>query len=112
MECTCGRLPRDRRCRHVSEHSDGFVYRCGFDTQIDQTLFRKDVLSFRGTYIHENNDLLAPFHQGLAMRQGSHHLNTVMTNAEYHYRQSLIPAHSAGSIRPALSIPLFSRKRR
>ena len=30
-----------------------------FDTQIDRTLFRTDVLSFRGTYIHENSDLLA-----------------------------------------------------
>ena len=30
-----------------------------FDTQIDRTLFRTDVLSFRGTYIRENADLLA-----------------------------------------------------
>ncbi len=57
-----------------------------FDTQIDQTLFRKDVLSFRATYIRENSDLLA----NLAATpptasQGSHHLNTVMANAEYHF---------------------------
>ena len=33
----------------------------GVDTQIDRTLFRKDVLSFRATYIRENSDLLASF---------------------------------------------------
>lgn len=54
-----------------------------FDTQIDRTLFRTDVLSFRGTYIHENSDLLATFAANGAS-QGSHHLNTVLANAEYH----------------------------
>jgi hypothetical protein len=49
-----------------------------FDTQIDRTLFRTDVLSFRGTFIHENSDLLA---SGF----GSNHLNTFMANAEYHF---------------------------
>jgi len=49
-----------------------------FDTQIDRTLFRTDVLSFRGTFIHENSDLLA---SGF----GSNHLNTVLANAEYHF---------------------------
>ncbi len=54
------------------------------DTQIDRTVFRTDVLSFRATYIHENNDLLGTLAaEGAA--QGSHHLNTVMTNAEYHF---------------------------
>ena len=53
------------------------------DTQIDRSLFRTDVLSFRATYIRENNDLLASFNQGL-VAQGSHRLNTVMANAEYH----------------------------
>jgi mono/diheme cytochrome c family protein len=43
------------------------------DTQIDRTLFRTDVLSFRGTFIHENSDLLASFAAGAA-GQGSHHL--------------------------------------
>jgi len=53
------------------------------DTQIDRTMFRTDVLSFRATYIRENNDLLATaLFDGAA--QGSHHLNTVMANAEYH----------------------------
>ena len=49
------------------------------DTQIDRTLFRKDVLSFRATYIRENNDLLST-----PAAQGSHRLNTVLANAEYH----------------------------
>src|SRR5579863_4800476 len=54
-----------------------------FDTQIDRTLFRTDVLSFRGTYIRENSNLLASFAAGAASLS-SHHLNTVMANAEYH----------------------------
>jgi hypothetical protein len=53
------------------------------DTQIDRSLFRKDVLSFRATYIHENSDLLASLLAGTAAT-GSHHLNTVLANAEYH----------------------------
>jgi hypothetical protein len=53
------------------------------DTQIDRTVFRTDVLSFRGTYIRENNDLLSGLFQGL-VSQGSHKLNTLMANAEYH----------------------------
>jgi hypothetical protein len=55
-----------------------------FDTQIDRTLFRTDILSFRATYIRENNDLLSSLFQGGLVSQGSHHLNTVMANAEYH----------------------------
>jgi len=54
-----------------------------FDTQIDRTLFRTDVLSFRGTYIRENSNLLASLSQGLAAR-GGHDLNTFTANAEYH----------------------------
>jgi len=53
------------------------------DAQIDRTLFRTDVLSFRATYIRENNDLLGSLYQGL-VAQGSHRLNTVLANAEYH----------------------------
>jgi hypothetical protein len=60
----------------------------GVDTQIDQTVRRKDVLSFRATYIRENNDLLSLLYQGGGpgglVSQGSHHLNTVLANAEYH----------------------------
>ncbi|HLV87379.1 MAG TPA: hypothetical protein VKV39_10410 [Candidatus Sulfotelmatobacter sp.] len=55
-----------------------------FDTQVDRTLFRKDVLSFRATYMHENSDLLASLDAGAAA-QGPHHLNTVLANAEYHF---------------------------
>jgi len=57
------------------------------DTQIDRTLFRTDVLSFRATYIRENNDLLGSLFQGGPgglVSQGPHRLNTVLANAEYH----------------------------
>src|SRR6202043_3193284 len=53
------------------------------DTQIDRTLFRTDVLSFRGTYIRENSNLAA-MAALQAASPGSHHLNTVKANAEYH----------------------------
>jgi len=55
-----------------------------FDTQIDRTMFRKDVLSFRATYIRENSNLLASLASGAAA-QAPHHLNTVQANAEYHF---------------------------
>ncbi|HTZ97145.1 MAG TPA: hypothetical protein VMB18_12145 [Terriglobales bacterium] len=55
-----------------------------FDSQYDRTLFRHDVLSLRGTYIHEGSDLLASF-AAAAASQRSHHLNTVLANAEYHF---------------------------
>jgi hypothetical protein len=54
-----------------------------FDTQIDRTMFRTDVLSFRASYIRENSDLLASFAGGAA-NESKHHLNTVQANAEYH----------------------------
>jgi len=54
------------------------------DTQIDRTVFRTDVLSFRGTYIRENSNLAASVAAGAAS-PGSHHLNTLMANAEYHF---------------------------
>lgn len=59
----------------------------GVDTQIDQTLFRKDVLSFRATYIRENSDLLASLlvTSPPSVGAGPHHLNTVMANTEYHF---------------------------
>ena len=53
------------------------------DTQIDRTLFRTDVLSFRGTYIRENSNLAAMAAAGAAA-PGSHHLNTLNANLEYH----------------------------
>ena len=79
-----------------------------FDTQIDRTLFRTDVLSFRGTYIHENSDLLASFATGAA-GFGSHHLNTVMANAEYHignkYAGTFGLFNTGGTVDPALYVP-------
>ncbi len=53
------------------------------DTQIDRTLFRTDVLSFRGTYIRENSNLAAMAAAGAAA-PGNHHLNTLNANVEYH----------------------------
>jgi hypothetical protein len=53
------------------------------DAQIDRTLFRTDVLSFRGSYIRENSNLAASAAL-LAASPGSHHLNTLYANAEYH----------------------------
>jgi hypothetical protein len=73
-----------------------------FDTQIDRTLFRTDVLSFRGTYIRENSDLLA---SGF----GSNHLNTVMANAEYHlgnkYTSTVGVFNTGGNVNPGLYGP-------
>ena len=54
------------------------------DMQIDRTLFRTDVLSLRGSYIRENSNLVASTALGAASA-GSHHLNTLLANAEYHF---------------------------
>ncbi|HMD15798.1 MAG TPA: hypothetical protein VKH18_03950 [Terriglobales bacterium] len=60
-----------------------------FDTQYDRTLFRKDVLSVRGTYIRENSNLASsanvPPPTGPLASPGGHHLNTFMPNVEYHF---------------------------
>lgn len=61
-------------------------YAVGF--QIDRTLFRKDVLSLRGSYIGENSSLAATYEAGGAS-QINHRLNTVLANAEYHYGNRL-----------------------
>jgi hypothetical protein len=78
------------------------------DTQIDHTLFRTDVLSFRGTYIHENSDLLASEQAGIA-GFGSHHLNTFMANAEYHfgnrYTGTIGVFNTGGTVDPVLYAP-------
>ncbi len=72
------------------------------DTQIDRTLFRTDVLSFRGTYIRENSDLLA---SGF----GSNHLNTFLANAEYHfgnrYTGTFGVFNTGGTVNAALYAP-------
>jgi hypothetical protein len=51
------------------------------DFQYDRTLFRKDVFSLRSTYIRENSDLAASV-AAMEAQQSSHHLDTVMANAE------------------------------
>jgi len=58
------------------------------DTQIDRTIFRKDVLSFRSTYIRQTTDLLATFAAGGASLR-SNDLNTFLANGEYHYGNRL-----------------------
>ncbi len=55
-----------------------------FDTQIDRTVVRTDVLSWRATYIRENSNPLASIALGAATA-GKHHLDTFLTNAEYHF---------------------------
>lgn len=56
------------------------------DFQYNRTIpqFKKDVLSFRGTYIRENSSLNASFAAGGAALV-PHHLNTVQTNVQYHF---------------------------
>jgi hypothetical protein len=58
------------------------------DFQVDRTLFRKDVLSLRGTYIRENSALAATY-AAMGAQVSSHHLNTVFANAEYHFGNRL-----------------------
>ncbi len=58
------------------------------DFQVDRTMFRKDVLSLRGTYIRENSDLVATY-AAMGAVQPDHHLNTALVNAEYHYGNRL-----------------------
>lgn len=53
-----------------------------FDTQIDRTIARTDVLSFRATYIRENANLLATL---AGTGPTGAHLNTLLANAEYHF---------------------------
>jgi hypothetical protein len=73
-----------------------------FDTQIDHTLFRTDVVSFRGTIIRENSDLLA---SGF----GANHLNTFLANAEYHFGNKYTGTFgvfdTGGTVNPSLYAP-------
>jgi len=69
----------------------GFTSQNGYtdwaaDFQYDRTIprFGGDVFSLRGTYIRENSSLAASFAGGGASLV-RHHLNTVQTNAEYHF---------------------------
>jgi hypothetical protein len=72
----------------VGDLYDGYTD-WAFDTQLDQTLFRKDVLSLRGTFIHENSQLAFSCNPNLPggplAAVCGHHLNTFMPNVEYHY---------------------------
>jgi hypothetical protein len=54
------------------------------DFQLDQTINRRNVLSFRGNYIHEDSTLNASFAGGAA-QQASHHLDSLSINGEYHF---------------------------
>jgi len=61
-----------------------------FDTQFDRTVFRKDIFSLRGTYIRENSQLAYSCSAGVgAAAVCGHHLNTFMSNAEYHFGNRL-----------------------
>ena len=88
----------------VTGPKDGYTD-FAFDTQIDRTMFRTDVLSFRATYVRENNDLLATLAAGSAS-QAKHHLNTVLANAEYHignkYTGTFGWFHTTGTSDPTL----------
>jgi hypothetical protein len=55
----------------------------GPDFQYDHTL-GKDVISVRGTFIHENSALVAS-NASSAAAQVAHHLNSGNANAEYHF---------------------------
>jgi hypothetical protein len=58
----------------------------GVDFQVDRTVYRRDVLSVRGTYIRENSNLAATSAASPAgAQQSSHHLDTLLANAEYHF---------------------------
>jgi len=56
------------------------------DLQYDRVIpqFHNDVLSLRGTYIRENSSLNSSVSAGVTS-PGTHHLNTVQANAEYHF---------------------------
>jgi hypothetical protein len=55
-------------------------------SQFDRTLFRKDVLSLRGTFIGEHSSLHATAStMPPGAEQVKHHLDTAMANAEYHF---------------------------
>jgi hypothetical protein len=54
------------------------------DLQFDRTMFVRDVLSVRSTYIRETSSLDATFQQGGAS-QSHHTLDSFTANAEYHF---------------------------
>ena len=54
------------------------------DAQLDQTLFIRDVLSLRASYIRESSSLEGTLAAGDA-DQSSHNLKMITANAEYHF---------------------------
>jgi hypothetical protein len=60
------------------------------DFQYDRTVpqLKNDVISFRGSYIRENQSLAATF-ASMGATFPRHHLNTVQGNVEYHYGTKL-----------------------
>ena len=71
--------------QNITGLEDGYTD-WAFDTQYDRTLFRKDILSLRGTYIRENSQLAFSCNQNPpAAAVCGHHLNTFMANGEYHF---------------------------
>ncbi|MFY9549568.1 MAG: cytochrome C [Thermoanaerobaculia bacterium] len=54
------------------------------DLQFDRTMFVRDVLSVRATYIHETSSLAATFNQGGAAQVG-HTLHSFAANVGYHF---------------------------
>jgi hypothetical protein len=54
------------------------------DLQFDRTLFVRDVLSFRASYVRENSSLAATFDAGGAA-QSAHNLSVFAANVEYHF---------------------------
>ncbi len=79
----------------------------GPDVEYDRTIGR-DVLSFRGTYLHETSSLDATFAQGGASLV-NHHLDTGNANAEYHFGNRLSTAFgwfaTGGTVDTALYAP-------
>src|SRR5579862_641910 len=78
------------------------------DSQYDRTLFRRDVLSLRGTYIHEKSDLLASFVSGAATLRNNN-LNSVLLNGEWHFGNRYSATfgwfNTTGTIDPLLFAP-------
>jgi len=66
----------------ITGPEDGFTD-WAMDFQYDRIL-GKDVLSWRGTYLRENSELVASFAAGGASL-ARHHLNAMNTNVEYHF---------------------------
>lgn len=63
----------------------------GIDVQLDQTLFIRDILSFRGTYVRETSNLAATFGAGGAA-EANPRLSYFNANAEYHFGNAISAA--------------------